>query len=240
MNLPRSRMMGAAASLAVVLAAAGVTLGVTTLLGVTFGGGGSGAAETAPPATSDAPDAPRDGGDDGAGSAPNGGPTPIPTVEFRSRKSICVQGVDLAPSAEAAVESEARSKVVEAMELVAENPYWEVDHLDSQPLIVDIGCPSLPPEPLYDLPLPPIEAAADFAPNVSERSDYYLSVFIMSSEELEVWVGDSEKRRAPQEYMVEGDVGYEVSVAVYLSEEELDDLAFVARVIEEGLGLPRQ
>jgi hypothetical protein len=238
MNLPRSRMMGAAASLAVVLAAAGVTLGVTTLLGVTFGGG-SGAAENLP-AARDAPDPAHDGGYEGAGSVPNGGPTPIPTGEFRSRKSICVQGVDLAPSAEAAVESEARSKVVEAMDLVAENPYWEVDQLDSQPLIVDIGCPSLPPEPLYDLPLPPIEAILGLGHEVSKPGQYYLSVFIMSLEDLRTWVGDSDTRRATQETVWHGDVGNEVSVAVYLSEDELEDVAFVATALEEGLGLPRQ
>jgi hypothetical protein len=238
MNLPRSRMMGAAASLAVVAAAAGVTLGVTTLLGVTFGGGGSGAAESLPAGRQGAPPAARDAPDPAHGGDGDAGPTPIPSDEWPSPKTMCVQTVNLSASAAASVEADAPARIEAALEIVAQNPYWEVVGLDRRSLRVDIGCPSMPPEPLPGFTAPPIEVV--FGYEVPRPGEYSRFIFILPPDELRALVGQSERRWAMQEFVRVGDSIEGTAAALYISSEELNDIPLLAKLFEYGMGLPEE
>jgi hypothetical protein len=238
MNLPRSRMLGAAASLAVVAAAAGVTLGVTTLLGVTFGGGGSGAAESLPAGRQGAPPAARDAPDPAHGGDGDGGPTPIPSDEWPSKKTMCVQSVGVTPSTAASVEAAAPARIEEALEIVAQNPYWEVVGLDRHPLVVDIGCPSLPPEPLPGFSNPAIEVM--FGYEVPRPGKYSRFIFILPPDELRALVGQSERRWAMQEFVRVGDSVEPTADGLYISTDELNDIEFLAKLLEDTMGLPDQ
>ncbi len=117
MILPSSRLARVAGSLVVVGAAAGITLGVTTLLGVTFQGSG----EAQVP----------------LGAQLKEG---LLLTANRDRLAICVQAVGV----DSSLEAKAKSAIETALVEVAKHPRWEATGLGVASPVVDIGCPSGP------------------------------------------------------------------------------------------------
>jgi hypothetical protein len=202
-RLPGPRWARIGLSVAVVAAVAGITLAITTLLGVTFQG--------SEPSTVA-----------GAGTGRQPG------------VAICVQAVNTGAAAAASIEAGAKSRLEDVLPSVAQNPRWEAAGLAGGPTVIDVGCPSLPPQPAVAFD-PPIRAV--FGHTVSEPSKYGLFVFVLPRDQLLDFIGDSTSREAPQEVTCEDDVCSEVTTAVYISVEELQDTSFLTATVEHGLGL---
>jgi hypothetical protein len=215
MSMRNLRWKGLAVSVVVVAAVAGATLATTTLLGVTFAGEGSERAEGARPTTR------------GPGL------------------TICVQAVEIdaageAARGDAAIEALAQARVEEALVDVAKHPYWEPAGLAVAPPVVDIGCPS-PPLPLVTGPdihwsyaIPHGYASG---PDVAAPSAYRTFVFVMRWEEIDHLLGGLSIRVAPQEFLREGPTASEVTDAVYLTPEEIEDFPFLVDTLEIAFGL---
>ena len=192
MRLPKARLAGVGISVAVVAAVAGVTLGVTTLLGVTFQGSGEAQESLGFQRV------------EGALLTAN-----------RDRLAICVEAVGV----DSSLEATAKSGIETALTEVAKHPDWEASGLATAELVIDSGCPSQPPPP--DLPDYPKAIEVTFGHIVSEPSRYKLFVFILPRQELDAFLGGSTIRVAPQESMCEGDVCWEVTAALYLAADEI-------------------
>ncbi len=212
---------GLALSVVVVAAAAGITLGVTTLLGVTFQGSGS--------------------AQQGTGSQQVEG---LLMTANRDRLAMCVQvvrsGRDLeAAGGRVAVEAKAKERVEAALVEVAKHPYWQQRGLTAAVAsrVVDAGCPSGPPPVDSSYPKP-IESISGH--RVKEASYYRVFVFVLPAEELERLLGASDWREAPQEMLQVGvDVFAEVTTGLYISPQELGAPAFLEDLLEKGIGLEK-
>ena len=109
-RLPRSRWAAVAISLAAIAAVAGITLGVTTLLGVTFQGEGEvqqGDASTL-----------REG---------------LLNTANRDRLAMCVQAV----GGDSSMEPKGKASIEKALVEVAKHPRWEAAGLGVAPPVVD-------------------------------------------------------------------------------------------------------
>ena len=178
MRLPKSRWAMAGVSVAAMTAVAGITLGVTTLLGVTFQGQGTQTVEGADPATR------------GPGVA------------------ICVQAVEIDADGQplrgdSAIEAAADFSVKAALVEVTKRPVWDDAGLGVVPPVVDVGCPS-PPLAVLGGPLwisgHPNDGIP--APLVTQASFYRLFVFVMPSlEEIDRVLAGTTHRRAAQEFI---------------------------------------
>jgi hypothetical protein len=222
-RLPKSRWAGVAISLAVVAAVAGITLGVITLLGVTFQGSG----EAQQP-----PGAQRVEG-------------PLLTAN-RDRLAICVDAVGSAGDFQiaggaAALEASAKSTVEAALTDVAKHPQWESSGLGLAPPLVDIGCPSPPAVLRPGVEIEQMGKGRIFVlpfPCVEEASSYAEFVFILPPAEIErVFGKDPELTLADQETFCGegGSVG--VTGGLYLTPADLDDVPTLAEKLERAIGV---
>ncbi len=219
MSMRGWRWKGLVVSLLVLAATAGVTLGVTTLLGVTFQGSGSAQQR-------------------GGSRFVEGG---LQTAN-RDRLAICIQAVGSGPDlAEAgggpALEVLGKARLEAALAEVRKHPRWELKDFGALPPLVEIGCPSGPPpvtEPAY---LKPIESLLGHV--VTEASYYLTFVFILPQQELDKLLGGSTQRVANQEGICGGDVCFPVSVALYVAPQELGDMPFLIDGLEQAIGLER-
>lgn len=220
-RLPKSRLARVVGSLVVVSVVAGITLGVTTLLGVTFQGSGAEPAE----------------GTDSAGRP--------------GAATICVQAVEIDADGQplrgdAALETAAKSSVEAALTELAEHPRWEPRGFAAVAPVVDVGCPS-PPLAVLGGPLwingrPNDEGTP--VPLVTQASFYRLFVFVMPSlEEIDrVLANSARNRRATQEFISaniysEGPTLIEVTSAIYVTSEEIQAGGrFLSDVLARGLG----
>jgi hypothetical protein len=194
-----------------VAAVAGTTLGVTTLLGLTFQG--SGEAEQ------------RD-----ASMLKEG----LLTTANRDRLAICVQAVGV----DSSLETKAKASIEAALIEVAKHPYWEpAGYAVAESPVVDIGCPASPP-PL-DLEAQSVNPPEDVQPSfVSEPSYYRLFVFVLPQGDVDTLVsGLPRLRTGSQEVVCEGDSCGTVTSGVYIGAEELGDLPLLADALQQGLGL---
>ncbi len=150
---------GLALSVVVVAAVAGITLGVTTLLGVTFQGRGAAV----------------QGGSQYVGGS-------LLTAN-RDRLAICIEAVDVAGSLEQTAKSQAEAALTEA----AKQPNWAQVGLAKVPSIVDIGCPSPPAllAPSADITRTgKFGLVVNSAPVVKDASYYRVFLFILSEDKL--------------------------------------------------------
>ncbi len=213
MGALKARWKGLALSAAVIVAVAGVTLGVTTLLGVTFGGSGSQTVEGADVQTG------------------------------RDRLAICVQAVEFddagrITNGDPLVTDAAKSRIEAALTEVAKHEYWEFKGYDAAPPVVDTGCPSQPlvlREGVEWRDALPVGAIP--GPHVTERSNYQTFMFVMRLEAIDHLLGGLTVRVAPQEMTCEGHVCGEATTAMYVTLEELDAPIFLVDVLEKGVGL---
>ena len=224
MRLSGSRLARVVGSLVVVGAVAGITLGVTTLLGVTFQGQGTQPVEGADPSAR------------GPGVA------------------ICVQAVEIDADGqplrgEAALETAAESSVEAALVEVTNRPIWDDAGLAVAPPVVDVGCPSAPVAvlggPKWASGRPNDEGTP--VPLVTEASFYRLFVFVMPSlEEIERTLGRTTDRRSTQEWISaniysEGPTRVGVTSAVYVTAGEIQAGGrFLSDVLAQGLGIGGQ
>lgn len=152
----------------------------------------------------------------------------------RDKLAICVEAVGLNSSKAA----DAKPRVEAALPEVAEHPYWELAGLAAFETVVDVGCPSQPPEPAWPDQLYPIDAIQGH--RVREPSPYRVFIFVLAEEELDELVAPLSTRRAPQELVCAEDIHEgcrEVTTGVYLAEEEFNDSALLVRQIEIAVGL---
>ncbi len=221
-RLPKSGLARVVGSLVVVSMVAGITLGVTTLLGVTFQGSG------AEPA----------GGTESASRPP--------------AATICVQAVEIDADGQPlrgdpALETAAKSSVEAALVEVAKRPIWDDAGYAALPPVVDVGCPSPPLAvlggPLWINGYPNDEGTP--VPLVTQASFYRLFVFVMPSlEEIDRMSPSSARnRRAAQEFISaniyrEGPTLVEVTSAVYVTPGEIESGGrFLSDVLAQGLGI---
>ncbi len=231
MGVLRSRWKGLVLSVVVVAAVAGVTLGITTLLGVTF---------------------PDDGSQRAAGAQ---------TTTRGPGLAICVQAVEIeaaeaAPSPDSdqvwraapgdpAIQADAKAQVEAALAEVTKHPYWEPAGYAATPPVVDEGCPSDPlvlrrevrwinGDPFGDIPGPP----------VAEASYYRIFVFVMPSlDHIDHLLGGLHTRIAPQEYVCldlfdGGPTCGAVTRAIYVTREEVESQALsLSILVLQGAGL---
>jgi hypothetical protein len=213
--LPKSRWRSVGVSLAVV-AAAGITLGVTTLLGVTFQG------------TGEAQD--RD-----ASHLKRG----LLGTANRDRLAICVQAVGVDPS----LEKKAKSSIEEALTEVVKYPRWEAAGLGAASPVVDSGCPSPPAVLRSDLKIDRLGRGLPVStlpfPCVEEASYYAHFVFILSPAELERIFGeDPELTLADQETFCGGRSGNTgVTGGLYLTAADLDETELLTAKLKRAIGV---
>ena len=212
MRLPKSRWAGVGLSVAVVAAVAGITLGVTTLLGVTFQGSGE-AQETLGSQRVDS----------------------LLLTANRDRLAICVQAVGVDSSLEATAKSSIETALIE----VAKHPRWEASGLGVASPLVDVGCPAPPPalQPgvkIYQLGDKGVHVEP--IPIVEEASYYSLFVFVLSPSELER-IFASGLPMVTQEAYKDGDMITGVTGGLYLSPGQLDDPQFLSETLKRAVGL---
>ncbi len=224
MRLSSSRLARVVGSLVVVGAVAGITLGVTTLLGVTFQGQGTQPVEGADPSAR------------GPGVA------------------ICVQAVEIDAAGqplrgESALEAAAESGIEAALDEVMNRPVWDDAGLGVVSPVVDVGCPSPPLAvlggPLWTSGRPNAEGTP--VPLVTQANFYRLFVFVMPSlEEIDRVLAGTAHRRATQEWIStnifsEGPTRVGVTSAIYVTPEEIQTGGpFLSDVLAQGLGIGGQ
>ena len=214
-RLPRSRWAGLGLSLAVVAAVAGITLGVTTLLGITFQGKGEAQQEVGAQLV------------EGALLTSN-----------RDRLAICVDAVGVDPS----VETKAKASIEAALIEVAKHPYWEpAGYAVAESPVVDVGCPSPPAVLRPGVEIEQMGEGRIFVlpfPCVKEASSYAEFVFILPPAEIERIFGkDPELTLADQETFCGegGSVG--VTGGLYLTAADLEDTTVLAEKLKRAVGL---
>ncbi|HLB27206.1 MAG TPA: hypothetical protein VJN32_06110 [Dehalococcoidia bacterium] len=199
----------------VVAAVAGITLGVTTLLGVTFQG--TGEAQQ------------RDASMTKKGAL---------TTANRDRLAICVQAVGV----DSSLEGKAKASVEAALIEVAKHPRWDASGLGVAPPIADTGCPSPPSVLRPGVEIEQMGKGRIFVlpfPCVEEASYYRLFVFILPPAELERIFGeDYEQTLSQQEAFCGGQYGnMGVTGGLYLTPADLDDTQLLAEKLKRAVGL---
>ncbi len=212
MRLRSSRLARVVGSLVVVGAVAGITLGATTLLGVTFQGSGEAQQEVRRVES-------------------------LLLTSNRDRLAICVQGV----GADSTLEATAKSSIETALIEVAKHPRWEASGLGAASPLVDIGCPA-PPAALqpgvkiYQLGDKGVHVEP--TPIVEEASYYRLFVFILSPGELERIFGPAPSLTlVAEEAFRSGDEIIGVTVGLYLSADQLGDPQSLSEKLKRAVGL---
>lgn len=120
---------------------------------------------------------------------------------------------------------------------ISNHPDFQPAGLGRQPVVVDIGCPAAPTitQPNYDGKYPGTGAAM-----VTTPSGYRTFVFVALPEQLTTafprYTGRL-PRTATQEMLCTGHVCAEVTVAVYVTPQELLDQRFLERSLTYGVGL---
>jgi hypothetical protein len=229
--------VGLGASVVVVALMAGVTLGITTLLGVTFEEGEPKPAEGLQTGSvgTDESGRPHDA-QTGSEGINQPGPADSAQAGQYPGVSICVQAIGV----DATVEAVAKARVETALLEVAQHPYWNVSGRGALPPLVDIGCPA---EPLTARPgvqwIDAHYAGGDgILYRVPEAGFYTEYVFIMPLERIDELLGGLTIRVAPQEIVTEGSsVSAESASATYITPEELQDASFLVKHLTIAVGL---
>jgi hypothetical protein len=207
-RLPKSPWAGLGISVAVVVAVAGITLGVTTLLGVTFQGSGE--------------------AQENLGSQRVEGAL---LTSNRDRLAICVQAVDI----DSSIEATAKSGIEAALIEVAKHPRWEASGLGVASPVVDIGCPSPPSVYRAGVRLQPGggKGLVVYPPVVVDKpSEYRAFVFILPPSEFDRLFADADP------YVVEEFFArVEVTTGLYLSSDELNDQPSLTEKLKRPIGL---
>jgi hypothetical protein len=145
---------------------------------------------------------------------------------------ICVDS--LAPGVESrVVQGEVRGTLIK----ISNHPDFQPAGLGRQPAVVDVGCPAPPTitQPNYEPRYPGTGGTS-----VTTPSQYRTFVFVASPQQLATafprFTGRL-PRTTTQERLCEGHVCHEVTVAVYVTPEELRDPQFLGRSLTYGLGL---
>lgn len=208
---PKSRLVQAGLSIAVIAAVAGITLGVTTLLGVTFQGSGEAQQEL--------------------GAEPKEG---LLLTANRDRLAICVGAVNVG----SAVEVEAESKVEAALVDVAKHPHWNASGLGVASPRVDAGCPAPPLATRPDVKITRWGGSVlvEPVPIVDEASYYRLFVFILPASELDRIFQGALPLVDEQAYK-SGDQIIGVTAGLYLTPEQLRDPTSLTEAIQRAVGL---
>jgi hypothetical protein len=211
-------LVGLGASVAVIGVVAGITLAVTTLLDVTLEEGEPKPAEV---------------WKQGGWTNPRGAEG-VRAVRYPG-DSICVQAIGV----DAAVETIAEAKLETAMVQVMQHPLWNMFHREWAPPLVDIGCPSGPlvgrPGVTYGQGTS-VDHWIQYV--VAEPSFYRTFVFIMPLEEIDRLLDGAPWRLVPQEFeQTGGDVFGEVTNAIFVSPEELEDPSFLVQQLTYAIGL---
>ncbi len=223
MTIHRPRWKAVAVSLAVIAGVAGITLGVTTLLGVTFQGESS-----------------------AQGGSGRQFVHSLMATANRDRLAICVQPVGFGDRGSVAAAAEqlqglAKPIIEEALAVARNHPQWDARG-GAGPLspIVDVGCPSGPATTDPAGHLRTIETVVGHV--VKEAGYYSVFVFILPDADLDQLLGAStiratNVRTANQEAICDADVCNPVSWAIYLKPGDLQDPPFVTNQMERVLGL---
>jgi hypothetical protein len=218
MRIRRPGLLGLGASVVVIGVMAVATYAALTAAGVDFDFSGSAgqSTETQQPQTSGA-------------SAQN------QLLRPRNQYTVCIDAVDVDPS----VRMLAKEQVEAALPTLAQHPAWNALAWYHQPPVVDIGCPTQPMPLTSGIPFfNGIPEPGATLQGVLERNYYRTFVYILPSvEEIDALLGGSEIRVASQEYE-EGDHGLtEVTLAVYVTVDELGEgTDFLVPLLVQGAG----
>ena len=224
--------LGVGASVAVIGVGAVVTLGTTTLLGVTL--------EESEPK-------PAEGVQTGNVGINQPAPVDVPTDDARTQVdrgqtgqypgvSICVQAVGL----DSSIKAVGKARVETALLGVMQHWHWNISGRGVVPPLVDIGCPEepLPAHPGIAWKDAEIIGGTGTIYTVSEPGFYSEYVFIMPLEQIDALLGGLSIRVAPQEYVGYGDeLITERASAAYIAPEELEDVAFLTKQLTIAVGL---
>jgi hypothetical protein len=214
-------LIGLSVSVAVIGVVAGVTLGIRTLLGVTFEESEPKPAEGIEANTEEA---------SGPASAHE-------QVARYPGFSFCVEAIGV----DAAVEAVGKANIETALLEVVQHQYWNLLRPGSPPPLVDLGCPSEPliARPGVDWDGPNFASRGSLLHHydVTEPSFYWTFIFIMPVEEISKVMSGLSVRIAPQEYVNEGDAGRLVTTAMFFSPEELGDTSFPVKQLLIAVGL---
>jgi len=209
MSIRRPGWRGLVISVTTIAAVAGMTFGVLTALGVTFGGGGSAAI--------------------GGGSQLGG----RFAVAERDHLAICVQtaGVD------SAIQAGATASVEAALAVVKVRPEWLPSALGVSPTEVHNGCPTEPA--LHTVGIPPGGRETLFEVTgriVTQASPYLVHVYIVPREEIDRY-GRTYRWTIEEKLSSGEDELYGVTEGVYIGPDELGDTAFLADLLERAMGV---
>ena len=211
--------LGVGASVAVIGVGAVVTLGTTTLLGVTL--------EESEPK-------PAEGVQTGSEGTSQPGPREV--VETGYRLSFCIQAVGIDPS----VEAVAKARIETALLEVMRDPHWKISGLGVGLPLVDIGCPEepLPSRPGIVWKDAQIAGGTGTIYTVPEPGPYNKFVFIMPLERIDTLLGGPSIRHAPQDYVSDGsELILERASGMYITPEEVQDIPFLVKHLTIAAGL---
>jgi len=132
---------------------------------------------------------------------------------------------------------ELREAVFAALERVKEHPSFIPAGLSQGTSEVTIGCPGPARATQPDFNWELGGNGETQVPWVEVPSEYRTFVYVVSEEHL--WDESSGRvaHRAPQEYYYDGQVGAEVTSAVYLSSGDVQDSEAIVRYLTRGFGL---
>lgn len=206
-------------SVAGVMAIAGVTYGALTAVGIDFGRGGSAEEEVTQQKGTH-------------------------LAEKRDRLAICVQSAGFAPEgAGLALELSAKSSLESALVEVTKHRLWERFRTTEPQPIVDIGCGVEPaiynPDVSFFDDEPPQSFLETRGRQVTQPSYYRVLVFILSTDEMNRLLGEPPFRLTTEESTCSGDSCAGVTTGLYLSPEEISDIALITDNLEKALGFER-
>ena len=225
--------LGVGASAGIIGVVAGVTVGTTTLLGVTFEEGEPKPAEGVQ-----------------TGNVVGNQPKPAEGIQVDEARTagvsaqagrypgvaICVQAIGI----DTAIEAVGKARIETALLQVQQHRHWNLAGLAVAPPLVDIGCPEepLPAHPGIAWKDAEIIGGTGTIYTVSEPGFYSEYVFIMPLEQIDALLGGLSIRVAPQEYVGYGDeLITERASAAYIAPEELEDVAFLTKQLTIAVGL---
>ena len=154
----------------------------------------------------------------------------------RDRLAICIQPV-------ASVQfdmTEAQLRVQAALTELSTHPRWaEIGLAGRAPVVVDAGCPSEAYLLRSGTVVDPRKPTGDpVIQGVAEASKYRVFLFVPpESETARLFSVTASMRRAPQEYLCQGNSCFEVTTALYLSFSEVRNHQFLTEWLAKVIGL---
>ncbi|MEX1195013.1 MAG: hypothetical protein WED85_08145 [Dehalococcoidia bacterium] len=157
----------------------------------------------------------------------------------RQELAVCVEVAGSAKNEQQVVASEAVESVSPALLIVSQDEAFTASErlqTAASSVVVEAECPGDAQLDCPAYPYDPPILCPDGYEIVKEPSKYRVFVYVVSDADLEQILGGATQRRGGGEHLCSGDSCSEVTSAVYVSVNELNDTQVLAGILREGLG----